>query len=151
MRIHSFLISLLLVLTAGALGCEKAPEEPAAEVPAEVTAEPAQAPAEPPTAEPTAAPQAAAPVTVTEEGSKFDPAVAVAQLPAGAWYCDMGTVHWAAMKAPADGNCPLCGMKLKQLDPDKLADQEGAAVEAKPHDEADHAHDGQDDDHGHAH
>ena len=54
---------------------------------------------------------------VSAEGVKFDPPVKPAQLPAGAWYCDMGTVHWAATDRPEDGNCPVCGMKLKQLEP----------------------------------
>jgi hypothetical protein len=52
-------------------------------------------------------------VEVPAEGKKFDPAVQVGQLPVGAWYCDMGTVHWAQMN---EGNhtCPFCKMDLKQ-------------------------------------
>jgi len=52
-------------------------------------------------------------VEVPAEGKKFAPPVRVEQLPAGAWYCDMGTVHWAQMN---EGNhtCPLCKMDLKQ-------------------------------------
>jgi hypothetical protein len=34
----------------------------------------------------------------------------------------MGTVHWAGTQKPADGKCPECGMKLKQHDPEALAD-----------------------------
>jgi hypothetical protein len=52
-------------------------------------------------------------VEVPAEGKKFDPPVQVGQLPVGAWYCDMGTVHWAQMN---EGNhtCPFCKMDLKQ-------------------------------------
>lgn len=84
-------------------------------------------------------------VELAEAGSTFDPAVQAEQLPAGAWYCDMGTVHWAGEQKPEDGKCPECGMKLKQHDPEQLAAQEEKAVE--PHDHDDHAHEG--DEHGH--
>ena len=52
-------------------------------------------------------------VEVPAEGKKFDPPVRAEQLPTGAWYCDMGTVHWAQMN---EGNhkCPFCKMDLKQ-------------------------------------
>jgi hypothetical protein len=52
-------------------------------------------------------------VEVPAEGKKFEPPVRVQQLPTGAWYCDMGTVHWAQMN---QGNhmCPFCKMDLKQ-------------------------------------
>jgi hypothetical protein len=79
---------------------------------------PAQ-PTQPATAEPSAAP-ATAPspgvVTVAAEGTRFDPAVRAEQLPAGAWYCDMGTVHFARM-TEGDGKCPICHMKLKHKTP----------------------------------
>ncbi len=54
-----------------------------------------------------------APVEVPAAGKKFDPPVRAEQLPLGAWYCDMGTVHWAQMD---EGNhtCPFCKMDLKQ-------------------------------------
>jgi hypothetical protein len=53
------------------------------------------------------------PVEVPAEGKKFDPPVRAQQLPAGAWYCDMGTVHWAQMNE-ANHVCPFCKMDLKQ-------------------------------------
>ena len=51
-------------------------------------------------------------VTVTEEGVRFDPPVAKAQIPKGAWYCDMGTVHYA-QSGEGDATCPMCKMTLK--------------------------------------
>ncbi len=53
-------------------------------------------------------------VTVPKEGKKFKPPIKAAQLPAGVWYCDMGTVHYARGEK-GDGKCPLCKMNLKQL------------------------------------
>ena len=52
-------------------------------------------------------------VEVPAAGKKFEPPVRVEQLPAGAWYCDMGTVHWAQMNE-ANHVCPFCKMDLKQ-------------------------------------
>jgi hypothetical protein len=52
-------------------------------------------------------------VTVTEEGVRFDPPVAKAQVPKGAWYCDMGTVHYA-QSSEGDATCPMCKMTLKR-------------------------------------
>ena len=55
---------------------------------------------------------AAAPmVEVAAEGTNFEPPVAKSQIPAGAWYCDMGTVHFARTEE-GDGKCPRCSMKL---------------------------------------
>ncbi len=81
-------------------------------------------------------------VTVTKAGSEFDPAVDIAQMPEGAYYCDMGTVHYARMDE-GDGKCGLCGMKLKH----KAAAKAGGAKagDAKDHDHGDHDHG----DHGH--
>lgn len=53
-------------------------------------------------------------ITVTAAGAKIDPAVAKAKIPAGAYYCDMGTVHYARMDK-GDGKCPECGMMLTQM------------------------------------
>ena len=44
-------------------------------------------------------------------GAKFDPPIEKAQVPEGAWYCDMGTVHYGQMHE-GDAKCPLCNMKL---------------------------------------
>lgn len=52
-------------------------------------------------------------VAVPDDGKKFDPPIKPEQLPSGAWYCDMGTVHYARMHE-GDKKCPLCQMKLKQ-------------------------------------
>jgi hypothetical protein len=81
--------------------------------------------------------KALAQVEVPKEGKKFDPVVEAEQMPAGAWYCDMGTVHYASMDK-GDGSCPECGMKLKQ----KAGGDEAAgekAAEVDPH--AGHNHD----------
>lgn len=55
----------------------------------------------------------ATPVSVTREGSEFEPPISKQRIPAGAWYCDMGTVHYART-AEGDGQCPSCGMTLVQ-------------------------------------
>lgn len=52
-------------------------------------------------------------VDVARDGTKFDPKVDKSKLPDGAWYCDMGGVHYARMDE-GDGKCELCGMKLKK-------------------------------------
>ncbi len=53
-------------------------------------------------------------VNVPEQGKKFDPSVDASQIPGGAWHCNMNDkVHYAAMKK-GNGECPVCGMKLKQ-------------------------------------
>lgn len=62
-----------------------------------------------PEAAPKPAPAAAA--KLPADGQRYDPAVEKAEIPEGAWMCDMGTVHYAA---PHAGECPVCGMKLVQ-------------------------------------
>lgn len=73
-----------------------------------------------PAAEPTPAapaapavvvPPASGMVTLTAAGVKLDPPADKEQIPDGAWYCDMGTVHYAATEKH-DGICPLCSMDL---------------------------------------
>ncbi|WP_158542398.1 efflux RND transporter periplasmic adaptor subunit [Lujinxingia litoralis] len=49
------------------------------------------------------------PVEVVPEGTRFDPAIDPERLPEGAWFCDMGTTHYAQH---ASGECPVCGMSL---------------------------------------
>ena len=70
---------------------------------------------EPQAAEPQAEPAAEVVemVEVTAEGSTFEPAVEVAQIPDGAWYCPMETVHYAQLEQ-GEGKCPSCGMDLVQ-------------------------------------
>lgn len=87
------------------------------------------------------APTAVEPVTleiveVAPEGTKFDPPVEVAQIPVGAWYCDMGTVHYARMDQ-GDGKCPICGMNLVQKVAPEPTD-EGMAQEAEPTEGGEH-------------
>lgn len=51
-------------------------------------------------------------VEVPKGGKKFEPPLVPAQVPIGAWYCDMnGSVHYARGDQ-GDGECPLCHMKL---------------------------------------
>jgi hypothetical protein len=50
-------------------------------------------------------------VAVTPAGAKIEPPVVIARIPAGAWYCDMGKVHYARAEK-GDGTCPLCKMQL---------------------------------------
>jgi hypothetical protein len=78
--------------------------------------------------EPTEAPM----VDVAVGGTEFDPPVEVAQLPEGVWYCDMGTVHYAALEP---GECPLCGMTLVEHGPDMPMD-DGHGEEHGEHGEA---------------
>lgn len=48
-----------------------------------------------------------------ESGSRFAVPVARDTIPAGAWYCDMGKVHFAQPNR-GTGACPVCGMELVQ-------------------------------------
>ena len=50
-------------------------------------------------------------LTIPKEGKTFKPPVAKDKIPEGAYYCDMGTVHYARMDK-GDGKCPLCKMAL---------------------------------------
>jgi hypothetical protein len=75
-------------------------------------------------------------VDVPKEGKEFDPAVEKEQIPAGAWFCDMGTVEYASMEK-GDGSCPECGMKLKQKDGEA---PKAAAGEGNADDHAGHNH-----------
>ncbi len=66
--------------------------------------------------QPSTATSATAPVGMVDvptEGKQFDPPIKPEYLPAHAWYCDMGTVHYART-SEGDGTCPICRMKLKQ-------------------------------------
>lgn len=93
----------------------------------------------------TIAPAAAgAAVEVSADGTKFDPPIKAEQLPEGAFYCDMGTVHYAQM-TPGE-KCPTCGMKLKVHKVEHVAEPSG-------HDHGDgtngHGHDHAEGDHHH--
>jgi hypothetical protein len=114
----------LLVLSVALVACENKPaEEPAkadeaTEQPAEET-EPAEGEESAETEEAAEkggseeAQPAEGTVEVAADGTKFEPPIKAEQLPEGAWYCDMGTVHYARMEK-GDGKCEVCGMKLKQ-------------------------------------
>jgi hypothetical protein len=53
-------------------------------------------------------------VSVAQDGTRFDPAVTPAEIPVGAWLCDMnGAVHYASLSR-GDGTCPICNMDLTQ-------------------------------------
>lgn len=136
----TMMLGLLIALSAGLMACEKKAEEPAkAEEAKTETKE--EAPAEEPKeVEKPEAGEELAMVEVTKEGTKFDPPVKPEQIPEGAWYCDMGTVEYAALEK-GDGKCPVCGMMLKQ----KTA---GAAADGAAGDHHGHDHDGHE---GHDH
>ena len=53
------------------------------------------------------------PVEVSKSGTEFEPPVKVEQIPKQAWYCDMGTVHYARHEK-GDGKCTVCEMDLTQ-------------------------------------
>lgn len=101
MRVLPILMILGLIFSVMACGQQATEETTQA-------TEPVVEPAPPELAE-----EALEPVEVTAEGTTFDPPVEVAQLPDGAWYCDMGTVHYARMDE-GDGRCPTCDMDLVQ-------------------------------------
>lgn len=89
-------------------------------------------PAEPPAPEeaPAApeAPVAFGSVDVPRDGKQFNPPVAADQIPEGAYYCDMGDVHYARI-TPGDGSCPVCGMELSHK-VSKLPAEDVAPTEA---------------------
>jgi hypothetical protein len=125
MKFQLALIASVFMLNA----CEQKPAEttePTVEPTTAAQAAPEEAKVEP--EKPVEAP--AAMVTVTAEGTTFDPPVKPEQIPAGAWYCDMGTVEFARLEK-GDGKCSACGMMLKE----KAADGAPApAADEHPHD-----------------
>ncbi len=94
------------------------------------------------------------PMTLSDQGVRFDPPVAENRIPDGAFYCDMGTVHFAALQRN-DGRCPVCGMELKQMDasaPEHAGHDHPEAAGDMDHHDDDHAHDeGGMDHHDHDH
>jgi len=129
--------AVLALATGLMVGCNKAPADAPATPPVEAPAEPAAQPAaaeapaagaavaEPAGAAPTADPHAghaeaagaaaagATMIVVTQAGASIEPPVKQELIPAGAWFCDMGTVHYARAEK-GDGKCPVCKMDLKQ-------------------------------------
>lgn len=69
-------------------------------------------------------------LTIPKDGKSFKPPVAKDKIPQGAFFCDMGTVHYARMDK-GDGKCPLCGMVLVK---------KGTKVEPKHDHKANHDH-----------
>lgn len=67
--------------------------------------------------------------SIAATGSRFEPPIQIAAVPDKAWYCDMGTVHYAQSQA-GDKTCKLCKMKLKH--------KNGAAQNAGGHQGAEH-------------
>lgn len=118
-------LTLMMILTLAACG------GPATEQPAQPAADPVAV---------NVAPEPLPIIEVSAEGTELDPAVQVEQIPDGAWYCDMGTVHYARAEQ-GDGSCPICGMDLVQ----KQAAVTEESEELTP--EAEQAHE----DHGHDH
>jgi len=70
-------------------------------------------------------------VDVPEDGKEFDPAIDPDKLPDGVYYSPMGETHWA-QHHKGDGECPICGMNLKQK---QGSDDSGKETE---HDHANH-------------
>jgi len=99
-------VLLVVVAVAASIGCGAR----SAEQTEEVTAAPV---AEQPETSATEGATALEMVELTAEGTEFDPPIQAEQLPDGAWYCDMGTVHYARTDQ-GDGKCALCGMNLVQ-------------------------------------
>jgi len=97
--------TVLMVMTL-TVGCGA--DKPAGPSPEEIAAEKVQQ------AMAAGAQEDAGPVEMVEvaaEGTEFEPPVQIEQLPAGVWFCDMGTVHYARTEK-GDGRCPVCGMNL---------------------------------------
>jgi len=84
---------------------------PATEQPAGTTDQPTDVATTTTAAEPAVEPLEM--VEVTAEGVELEPPVQVEQIPDGAWYCPMETVHYARMEQ-GDGVCPICSMDLVQ-------------------------------------
>lgn len=74
-------------------------------------------------------------VEVPENGIEFNPSIPIAQLPDGAYTCDMGGLsHWSAMHKPEDGKCPVCHMDLIQVgaqDAAPAAEEAGEAAQGE--------------------
>lgn len=103
---RSLFVLFVVVAVAASIGCGARSEEQTEEV----TAAPIAEQPEPSAAEGAPALEM---VELTAEGTEFDPPIQAEQLPDGAWYCDMGTVHYARTDQ-GDGKCALCGMNLVQ-------------------------------------
>lgn len=120
-------------LVVGMLGCSSPKTDTKASPEKAATQEPvSQATPKKKGAAKTPAKPASGAVDVTKKGSKFDLPISKDKVPDGAYYCDMGTVHYARMEE-GDGKCPLCGMALKHK-------ASGDAKEHSGHQHGDHEH-----------
>ena len=104
---HALTVSILIgigsLAACGDAGESQASASPAAPTPTEAAHED-HAATEP----------EGATVSVAQDGTRFDPAVTPAEIPVGAWLCDMnGAVHYASLSR-GDGTCPICNMDLTQ-------------------------------------
>jgi hypothetical protein len=116
-------VALILPLTALVLlGCGA--EEPAGPTPDEIAAQKVQQAMEAGEMDQDTPLEM---VEVADEGTVFDPPVQIDQIPDGAWYCDMGTVHYARM-TEGDGRCTECGMTLTHKGAHDAEGDEAAAT-----------------------
>lgn len=112
LRLPSALLILLFAAACWLTGCEKKPD-----------AVSPTSPAEEPIGEPVDLDKLPK-VEVPDDGIEFNPSIPIAQLPDGAFTCDMGGLsHWSAMHKPADGKCPVCHMDLIQVGAQDAAPQ----------------------------
>ena len=70
-------------------------------------------------------------VEVPEGGKEFKPAIDPEKLPDGVFYCPMGASHWAQHEK-GDGQCPVCGMNLKEKTSDQKVDVPKGGKEFEP-------------------
>lgn len=115
MRLTDLTLMLLFAAAVAVTGCKQSETTPEEAPEPSATGETSDACADVATGAncTTVAEAPAGPVELTAEGGALEPPVAVERIPAGGWYCDMGTVHYARLEH-GDGTCPLCGMSLRQ-------------------------------------
>jgi hypothetical protein len=104
--------SLILSLSLSLSACSKREPAPSQSAPAaEATKEASGEHDHSASHSASAKPQEQGKVTLSAEGVSFKPPIKAEALPSGAYYCDMGTVHYARSEQ-GDGVCPVCKMKL---------------------------------------
>ncbi len=112
---HASLVAALALV--GAIGCDDPPSEESVGPNTEAVVAPPPQPETP--SEPATGDQSGdGLVTLSEAGLRFDPPLPKSRVPEGAYYCDMGTVHFAAL-ARGTGQCPLCRMQLQHMEADE--------------------------------
>lgn len=128
MTYRALTLSLLFVPCVLLYACESNPQPKAAPTGAEASAPDTEVNA------PVALEETEPAIEVSAKGTTFDPPIEVEQVPEGAYYCDMGTVHYARTEK-GDGTCALCGMALKH----KV--KSSASGKAIHEEHGDHVHD----------